>query len=286
MTFDADPRACDGARAVYFHGAPGSPLELTLGGHVRGNTIAIDRFALNAATSGELIEELAERIRAQVQHQPVRLIGFSAGGRWALALGARLGAQVRRIDLIAPLGPFSLGHYGSQLKGYPLFELARERPNGLRFILAFQALLARRAPKLLLRFLLQGSRGEDRALAQDPAFRALVLALFRHALGAGRSAYGRELVFATEDWSALLAGVAAPTHIWHGAQDNWAVPGMGEALARQLPAGAVMVLPGLSHYSALRKMLPILLAGASKLPGSQRPTSPTEISAGTRSERW
>lgn len=247
---------------VYFHGAPGGPGELDWAGLAGGHAIAIaiDRFGLPAATSVELVDALVERIGSVAAHGPLRFIGFSAGCRWALAVAARLGARVVRIDLIAPLGPFRLGHYGPRLKGYPLFELARQRPGALRWVLACQALLARRAPGLLLRLLLQGSRGADRALAQDPAFRTLVLALLRHALDAEQGRYARELLFASEDWSPVLAEVTVPVRIWHGAQDDWAAPGMGEALARQLPNGSAVVLDGLSHYSALQRSLPTLLS--------------------------
>lgn len=244
---------------VYFHGAPGGPGELDWAGPAGGHAIAIDRFGLPAGTSAELVDALVERIGSVAAHGPLRFIGFSAGCRWALAVAARLGARVECIDLIAPLGPFRLGHYGPRLKGYPLFELARKRPGALRWVLACQALLARRAPGLLLRLLLQGSRGADGTLAQDPAFRALLLALLRHALEA-KGCYARELVFASKDWSPVLAEVAAPVRIWHGAQDDWAAPGMGEALARRLPNGSATILGGLSHYSALQRTLPTLLS--------------------------
>lgn len=248
------------AKAVYFHGAPGGPRELDLSREVAsGAPIAIDRFALNAVTSTELVDALLACVDAQAASQPLRLIGFSMGCRWALAVAARLGAQVVRIDLIAPLGPFSLGHYGRELKGYPLFELARKRRGVLGLVLAAQAWLARRSPRSLVQLALQGSRGGDRALAQDPAFRALVATLFLHALGPSRHAYAQELAFASEDWSPLLAEVAAPVHIWHGTEDNWAAPGMGDALARHLRGARITRLAGLSHYSALQHMLPALL---------------------------
>ncbi len=242
---------------VYFHGAPGSPLELNLAGNTGDQVVPLNRLVLPATTSDELVVALAEQITCLTQSGPLRLIGFSMGARWALAVARRLGAQVERIDLIAPLGPFSLGHYSRDLKGYPLLEIGRKWPSVLRFALAFQALLARWAPQKLLQFLLQDSRGEDRTLSMDPAFRDLILALFRHSLNS--DGYWRELVFASEDWSPILRDVRAPVRIWHGSEDNWAASGMSEELVRHLPNASATWLPGLSHYSALKTVLPILL---------------------------
>ena len=240
-------------RTVYLHGLPGSPAELSLAAPGspwtdRDRVLAPDRNALTAD-----LPALARHIAAWAGNDPVDLLGFSLGGATALRLAPLLGEQVLRIDLIAPAAPLSLGEFLPQMAGGAVFGMARDHPRLFALLCRVQGLAARFAPALLVRALLADTRGGDAALARDPAFRRLLGAVLRQTFAAGGTAYRAEIADYVSDWERVLDRVTQPVTIWQGDQDNWVPPQMARALAARLPRAARLeLLPGLSHYSALK----------------------------------
>ncbi len=171
----------------------------------------------------------------------------------ALRIAPLLGPLVKRIDLIAPAAPLTLGQFLPAMAGGGLFGLARDHPRLFVWLCRLQRLLARAAPSLLTRTLLADVRGGDGEVAGDPAFRAVIYAILRQTCANGTDGYRAEIADYVGDWAPRLDAVRQPVSIWQGDQDNWVPPEMAKALAARLPAGGQLhVLPGLSHYSALQ----------------------------------
>ena len=249
---------------VYFHGAPGAPAELALFGPPPPALIAPDRFVdrPRLAFAGYL-DVLADDLRTQAGDGRLRLVGFSAGSRVALEIAFRLGHTVSQIDLIAPAAPLQLGDFLPRMEGRAVFTLARDAPGLFPAVVRLQGALAAFAPRALFDIVFAHPAGEDAALARDPAFAAAAIAMMRRSLGAGAAGYRRELVDFVRPWDDILPRIQAPVRLWQGSVDNWTPPDMARALARVLPGAApVTLFDDLSHYSTLRRALPLALADA------------------------
>jgi pimeloyl-ACP methyl ester carboxylesterase len=142
------------------------------------------------------------------------------------------------------------------MAGRPVFSTAARSPALFGAMAAGQALAARLASMKLAAVLFASAQGEDRTLAQDPAFHAGMAAILSEGLGHGRANYVREIGAYVSDWSAILPAIRHPVTLWQGEEDNWSPPAMADALAERLPnVIALHRLPGLSHYSTLRAWL-------------------------------
>lgn len=239
-------------QTVYLHGLPGAPAELSLAGPGSpwadpAQVLAPDRMA----TPGGLTA-LAQQIMDRSGGKPIHLVGFSLGGAAALRLAPLLANRVTRIDLIAPAAPLSLGNFLSDMAGGTLFATARDRPRLFALLCRFQTLAARISPALLVKALLADTRGEDVPLTSEPGFRVLLGAILRQTFASGNAAYRAEIAAYVDDWQQELNQVTQPVTIWQGDQDNWVPPDMAIALAERLEGARLELLPGLSHYSALR----------------------------------
>jgi pimeloyl-ACP methyl ester carboxylesterase len=233
----------DTADLIYFHGMPGGPDEWACFAPPRliGRAIAPDR---NAAIAADLVPG------------NVTLIGFSLGALQALEAAAQWGNRVDALHLIAPAAPLQLGDFLPQMAGGPLFRLASSNPNLFRLLARAEGLAARLVPDWLCGRLFANAQAADAELAQDPAFRRALADILRRGLGRNPAAFTSEVIHYVSDWRAMLDRVTQPVTIWQGTADNWTPPAMAQALAIALPGPVqTRLLPGLSHYSALRAAL-------------------------------
>ncbi|MCM0001197.1 MAG: alpha/beta hydrolase [Erythrobacter sp.] len=239
-------------QTVYFHGLPGSAAELA----GFGPEIAGRAAGFHVAARGGDFARLADGLAARLPEGPLRLVGFSLGAAAALRVAPLVGERVAGIDLVSPAAPLQLGDFLGGMAGAPVFRAALAGAVPFAALTLVQAQVARLAPGKMAAALLAKAKGEDRALAADPRFIAALAQSLRHSLIDSRAGYASEIRAYVTDWCADLAKVRAPVAIWQGSADDWTPPAMAEALAAALPERPqVTLLPGLSHFSALRAYL-------------------------------
>lgn len=240
------------AQSVYFHGLPGSAAELA----GFGPEIAGRAAGFHVAARGGDFTRLAEALAARFPEGPLRLVGFSLGAAAALRVAPVLGERVAEIDLVSPAAPLQLGDFLGGMAGAPVFRAALAGRWPFAALTLVQAQVARAAPQRMAAALMAKAKGEDRALAADPCFIDSLAQSLRYSLIDSRDAYTAEVGAYVTDWRADLAQVHQPVRIWQGSADDWTPPAMAEALAAALPGHPqVTMLPGLSHFSALRAYL-------------------------------
>ncbi len=249
---------------LYFHGLPGSAAELaSFGPEIAaqaGHFHVIARGDALASGPGEsYFARLAAQISAQFPDGPLRLAGFSAGAAAALRVAPHLAARVQQIDLVSPAAPLQLGDFLGGMAGAPVFRAALAGRVPFAALTFVQAQVTRLAPERMAAALMAKACGADRELAADRDFIAGLAQSLRRSLIDQRAAYAAEIRAYVTDWSSELATVQQPVRIWQGSEDDWTPPAMAQALAARLPAEpSLRVLPGLSHFSALRAYLAAL----------------------------
>jgi pimeloyl-ACP methyl ester carboxylesterase len=254
-------------RIVYFHGQPGSPVELALVGAAgltaRAGVQAVDRASQNP-TPGFHGRIAAETAALAARSTPVHLIGFSLGAFVAMELAICLAeaapALPVRLDLVSPAGPLPLGDFLPRMSGGPVFRLARDAPAGFAAVTRLQGTVAALASGWLVGQLFAGATGAEAMLTSTPAFRRGAGQMVRGALARGAMIYRQDvLAFVGQD-ATRLSQLQRPVRIWQGREDTWTPPAMADALARALPdVRNLTYLDGLSHYSTLQQALPRIL---------------------------
>ena len=256
-----------GKLVIYFHGAPGAPEEgqlFDLEAKEHGLTVlCLDRFAINPAVTGEAYYQLlAGEIIKKAGGQPVDFIGFSIGAFVAIQTCRYMPSGVRSLHLVSAAAPLEAGDFLTAMAGQQVFRLSKAAPTLFRLLSYWQSLLAWLAPKALFRLLFASAAGADKALAADPEFQACITPILRSCFLGRVRGYARDVGAYVQPWSATLADITAPTHLWHGDADNWSPPQMAHYLASAMPGTAsIQSFSGLSHYSCLYLAVPEICCG-------------------------
>jgi pimeloyl-ACP methyl ester carboxylesterase len=254
--------ATHGKLVIYFHGAPGAPEEaqlFDLEAKKHGLTVlCLDRFVINPSITGEAYYRLlAEKITKKSDGQPVDFIGFSIGAFVALQISRHMPNGVRSLHLVSAAAPLEAGDFLPAMAGQQVFRLAKAAPALFLLLSYWQSLLAWLAPNALFRLLFASAAGADKALAADPEFQARINPVLRSCFLGRVRGYARDIGAYVQPWSATLADMAVPTHLWHGDADNWSPPQMAHYLASAIPGAASnQSFSALSHYSCLYRAVP------------------------------
>lgn len=236
------------ARIAYFHGMPGGPGEWTLFAPPELRDLAVVPDRNGPGDPAKLANML--------EGEGWTLIGFSLGAPVALNVAARLGSRAAHVHLVSPAGPLQLGDFLPDMAGGALFNLAARRPRLFAGLANIEGLAARWVPRWLMRRLMAGTCGDDRALARDAAFIAAMGRVLQRGMGENPRGFISEVQAYVADWRAVLPRVTAPVTIWQGDADTWTPPAMARSLQAALPTAAHLItVPGASHYSTLRHAL-------------------------------
>jgi pimeloyl-ACP methyl ester carboxylesterase len=178
--------------------------------------------------------------------------GYSAGGTYALAIGALLPQRVSRIaTMSAPGGPDVVGGFVASDPGRAFVaELARtDRSAAVDVVSAyFEQYVA--APDAFLDP--ATTPPEDMFLLDDDTERAeFIDRCVRRALVPGTAGIGDDTVAHFAPWDCDLADITAPTRVFHGRQDIWVPLADAEYLKDRIPTAALTVWEGAGHVGAL-----------------------------------
>jgi pimeloyl-ACP methyl ester carboxylesterase len=256
-----------GRIVVLCHPAPGAsgfdpdpPVTSSWGVHV----VSVDRPGYGSSTPYDAVQrptitgwadDLAEylgivieqaRGTARTPLHTVGVVGWSAGGRVALALAARHPGLVDRVAVVATPAPDSAVRWvpreyarvNAELVAMPLVEAKRR----LRTML--QAQIAGGTPSVDL--LAQGDA--DRELLKLPGLRGRLERMLAHAYDQGTVGVADDVLsFAGEDWGFDLRDVRAPVRLVYGAKDALVPSAHGRWYRRRLPDAHLVVVPRAGH---------------------------------------
>ncbi|MEO6044141.1 MAG: alpha/beta hydrolase, partial [Tepidiformaceae bacterium] len=180
-------------------------------------------FGLSDFQLGRSIAAWPADVLEAAQHlgcERFAVLGFGAGGPYALACAAMLGEQ-----LIAVAAVSSVGLPGSAPPG-------RLRSN---VEAALTSLLARRAPGLYVRRLARNLTAADRAILSRPAARAVLLKGVREAFRHGSRAVVDDVALMERPWGIDFAALPTTVKLWHGEDDRTVSAAEARTLASAIP---------------------------------------------------
>ena len=272
-----DAGAPSGAVVMYFHGTPGSRLDLGFGEQLaaeRGvRLVSFDRPGYGGSTPAPFglasIAADAHAVADQLGVTRFATLGMSGGGPGALAAATVAGGRVIRAGVASGPGPFQLvpgalgelddndrgavallpgdpaGAASAFAAGFePLAELSR-MPGGAGLVAAFEDLLSPR----------------DSELLHEQRYASLFAETIREALHGGTSGGGWDNVSWIGEWDIDLSAIHCPVLLWYGSDDRFAPPAHGSWLSENLPRARLVLRNGEGHlgiYDHLGEMLTAL----------------------------
>lgn len=260
---------------VYLHGTPDSRLSrhpddsVTEAAGVR--LLAVDRPGAgdsdphDAATLVSVGHDLAVLLDHLALPSAI-LLGWSAGGLFALAAATVLGERVVGIGLVAPVPPVEayaeaalVAALGPGRRGF--VELVGEVPAlKLASEVAPYLVPDPLTPDTAVEHVLAGA-GEQgrRELAEVPGAAAVLAAALMASVRRGRAGLVHDVALQLEP-GLDLSEVRVPVRAFHGTEDGVSPPEVGTWLVSRLPNAVLDLSPGASHHLLFPRWRGILRA--------------------------
>ena len=265
----ADPAA---GVCFYFHGFPGSRLEVRLAGAVAREAglqlIGVDRpgFGCSDPRRGRTLLDWPADLTQLADGIGVgrfAVLGVSGGGPYAVACAYRLAGRVTVAGIVNGLGPAGAPGGWRVMSGINRlgFAVALGAPFLLPAIAAGLRSVAARRPEWLVARLRSAASGADRVALDNQEFSRNLGDSFREAVWGGSEGLVSDARVYASSWAAWMGEITTPVLLWHGEEDRVVPPEMGRLLAGSIPGCRAVFLLGEGHFSVLLNQLrPILSA--------------------------
>lgn len=264
----------EGLPLVYFHGTPGSRLDLAFGDEIARDlgvrVISFDRPGYGgsepAAYSLRSVAQDAGAVADRLEVDRFATFGWSGGGPFALAGAAELDGRVTHVGLAcAPAPPQEMPGAADSFTDNDRLALAflpehRERA-AQQFRIGNDEMLrvlqsARADPDAPWIDWMWGAT--DSEVVSDPLMRRTLSSLLHEGLRQGPMGICWDNVCWCGDWGFTLRAVGQPVHLWYGERDEMAPPVHGQWLSEQLPKATLAVYSGEGHLVPMRHWPQIL----------------------------
>ncbi len=271
-----------GAPVVYFHGTPGSRLDIGFGDDMaaaRGvRVISVDRPGYGAAPFAPYGLRSVARDAAAIADGlglgRFAVLGWSGGGPFALAAAALLGERVTRVGVAGGAAPFE------QVPG-AMDRFTDDDRLALSFLPGDPARAAeqfRLGNEEMLQLMVSVRDDEqapwidwlwgasDPDVVSDPLLRRALRSVLHEGLRQGPLGVAWDNVAWTGPWEVDPRDARCPVHLWYGDRDEMVPVVNGTWFAENLPDARLVVYPGEGHLVPMRHWPEILTA----LVGPQR----------------
>jgi pimeloyl-ACP methyl ester carboxylesterase len=179
------------------------------------------------------------------------VMGWSCGGPYAAACGARLPDRVTRVALLGSAVPLDLfgTTRGLTSDDRVLLFLVRHRPSLAATLM--RVMIGDAAPGRLYQEMLRGFPRVDRAALREMGPPAQAVAFVKESMRQGTGGCVADYRIFGDPWGFELGDVTVPVDIWEGAEDRTGPPDYRDLLLRSLPEARLFVVPDEGHISLL-----------------------------------
>jgi pimeloyl-ACP methyl ester carboxylesterase len=264
-----------GAAVIYFHGTPGSRLDLSFGEQAAAEQgvrlVTFDRPGYGGSTAAPFgLASIAADAHAVADGLGVArfaTLGMSGGGPGALAAATVPSGRVIRVGVASGAGPFQLvagglDHLDDDDRAAVALLSADPAAAAAGFAAGFEPLAEQVAPggpgpAAALADLLSP---RDSELMQDPRLASALAATMREALRPGTSGGGWDNVSWTGPWDVDLSAIRCPVLLWYGTDDRFVPLAHGRWLAANLPDARLVLREGEGHLGIMEHLGEMLTA--------------------------
>jgi pimeloyl-ACP methyl ester carboxylesterase len=259
----------DGKPVLYFHGLPGSRLDVFLADALFRDAglavLALDRPGFGGSSFVRRralldwprdVGALADRLGLE----RFAVVGYSSGGKYAIACAASLPERVTWAGVLAGTGPPEIPGFRAGLGSFDRISMTlvtRARPLAL----ALWGLMRRMAlgrPDRFLAQLEKETRGPDRAVLADPAMREALLRTVREGLRPGAAGVVEDYAVEARPWGFALGEIRVPMRIWHGDSDDVVPLEHSRYLAARIPTASLTVMERAGHLLLGEQLEPVV----------------------------
>lgn len=262
----------DGTPVVYLHGTPSSRLSRhpddSIAAAAGIRLLAVDRPGIGGSstdpqtTAASFADDLAVLLD-RVDIERCRVIAWSAGALWALAMAARLGDRIQRVTVAAGLVPVDA--FADAEVRNAAGEQRREFLNAVADLGPAEAAAAM-AP-FLVPYPCDADVAREHLAAveaewpnmpaelQDRMVESLV-----EALRNGLDGVIADLKVAASPLGVDLGSITTPLDLIYGDRDTTCPPAFGEWLTRELPDARLTIVHGADHGVAVDRWRDLLAA--------------------------
>jgi pimeloyl-ACP methyl ester carboxylesterase len=259
----------DGRPVILLHGNPGSRLfcpdeEATRAAGVRLITMDRPGFGRSDPRPGAALLDWPDdylELAGQLDLPPSPVIGWSSGGRFALALGFRAPDLVSVVGVAAGRGP--IDEVPGALDALSLGDqaivalLADDRAAGMEAIAKDGAWLEGDVWETM--FDESFGEADDRVLA-DPTTLTALKAMVREGVRQGSAGDQTDSLAAWTPWGFSANDIRQPVHLWWGEADL-DTPRTGlDYLAATIPHASLVTYPGEGHFLPISRWGELLAA--------------------------
>jgi len=259
----------DGAVVIYFHGTPGSRLDLSFNEHAAAEhgvrLVTFDRPGYGGSTAAPFglasIAADAHAIADGLGVARFATLGMSGGGPGALAAATVPGGRVTRVGVASGAAPFqlvpgALDHLDDNDRAALALLPADPVAAAAGFAAGFEPLIAALAPggpgaAVVFADLLSP---RDSELMEDPRLASALTATMREALRPGTSGGGWDNVSWLGAWDVDLSAIGCPVLLWYGTDDRFAPLPLGRWLAENLPDARLVMREGEGHFGIMEHL--------------------------------
>jgi pimeloyl-ACP methyl ester carboxylesterase len=285
-----------GVPVLYCHGAIGTPLAATVDlesmVHELGiRYLAISRPGIGGSdpAPGRTILDFADDARQlldALEVERVAVVGVSAGGPYALAVGRELAARVTRLAVCSSLSPLWAPHRtpGMQRRIRLALSVLAAAPGPCAFAGDLAVPVIRRHPELLSRVIAAHAAPGERRLLQRADERSAASTSFLDAASGGVRGMIEDYRVYAGDWGFSASEVEAEVHLWHGLEDPLVPVDHALQLAIALPRCRVFLDPDEGHHFFRRSLARILAVLIGRSPDAGEAVAATVASVRARAD--
>ena len=252
---------------MYFHGTPGSRLDLAFGEElVSGHGVRIisfDRPGYGGSTESAF--SLSSNCRDALSIADslglgaFTTLGFSGGGPFALAAAAVGGDRVTAVSVASGAGPFefvphALDELSDSDKDAYSHLPANPETAALGFASGFEQLarlLRIGDDQAVIAYFTPALSERDQVLIDDELIGTNVISSMREGLSTSVLGGGWDNVSWIGHWDVELSDIRCPVLLWYGEHDLMAPPAHGQWLKERLSNVTLTVRPSEGHFGLI-----------------------------------
>lgn len=217
--------------------------------------IGVDRpgYGLSTRNSGRSLMDVVDDVMLlskALKLPQFSVLGYSAGGPYALACAYRFPEIIKRCAVVASLPPLDHGPGYRAIHPFygRLFQLAGGNEAFFRWLMrGFFWVDGQRSADQVVRELGSAlSRADQDVLSNIDLFN-LRRDMWDDIRRAGSDALVDEMVTLTRSWGFHLQSIRVPVDIWWGESDNFSSPLVGKRMEELLPSGKLTRVPQAGH---------------------------------------